>query len=78
MAPVESSSHDLDVGCFKDDIHAKFEKEPNASVDSVVAASPTRDKQFKTVSIGFRRKYKSAKKRQPKGREFRDKGRIDY
>ena len=77
MAPVGSGPRDPDVGRFKDGIHAKFEKEPYAFVGSIEAAPPTRDAQVKAMSIEFGRQYKGGKKRQPKGREFRDTGRTD-
>jgi len=77
MAPVGSGLRDPDVGRFKDGIHAKFEKEPHAFVGSIEAAPATRDAQVKAMSIEFGRQYKGGKKRQPKGREFRDTGRTD-
>ena len=76
-APVGSAPRDPDVGRFKDGIHAKFEVEAHAFVGSIEAAPPTRDAQVKAMSIEFGRQYKGGKKRQPKGREFRDTGRTD-
>lgn len=77
MAPVGSGPRDPEVGRFKDGIHAKFEVEAHAFVGSIEAAPATRDAQVKAMSIEFGRQYKGGKKRQPKGREFRDTGRTD-
>ena len=76
MAPVGSGPRDPDVGRFKDAIHAKFDVEAHAFVGSIEAAPPTRDAKVKAMSIEFGRQYKGGKKRQPKGREFRDTGRT--
>jgi len=76
MAPVGSGPRDPEVGRFKDGIHAKFEVEAHAFVGSIEAAPATRDAQVKAMSIEFGRQYKGGKKRQPKGREFRDTGRT--
>ena len=77
MAPVSSGLRDPDLGRFKEGVYAKFEKEPYAIVGSIEAVPPTRDAQVKAMSIEFGRQYKVGKKRQPKGREFRDTGRTD-
>lgn len=67
MAPVGSGSRDPDVGHFKEGIHAKFEKGPNAFVGSIEAAPLTRDAQFKAMSIEFGRQYKDGKSNNPRG-----------
>ena len=77
MAPVGSGPRDPEVGRFKDGIHSKFEVEAHAFVGSIEAAPAMRDAQVKAMSIEFGRQYKGGKKRQPKGREFRDTGRTD-
>ena len=77
MAPIGSGPSDRDVGRFKEGIHGKFEVEPHAFVGSIEAAPATRDAQVKAMSIEFGRQYKGGKKRQPKGREFRDTGRTN-
>ena len=77
MATVGSDPHGSEVGRFKDSIHAKFDVEAHAFVESIEAALATRDAKVKAMSIEFRRHYKGGKKRQSTGREIRDTGRID-
>ena len=77
MEPVGSDLRDPEVGRFKDGNHAKFEVKANAFVGSIEVAPPTRAAQLKAMSVEFGRQYKGDKNRQPKGREFRDKGRTD-
>ena len=65
------------MGRFKDGIYKKFEVAAHAFVGSIEAAPATRDAQVKAMSIEFGHQYKGDKRRQPTGREFKDKGHTD-
>ena len=58
-------------------IFAKLEVEAHTFFASTEAVASTRDTQIKVTSLTFRPQYKCGKKRRPKGRNFRDKDRID-
>ena len=60
-----------DTGDLANNIHAKFQLEPNALVGSVEAAPPDAASQIKALSIEFGRQYKRGS-RQPRstGKKF--------